>query len=169
MTETNTQVQSDFDAWLESQDEGVKTLISERFSKLENTIRATRKERDDFSVELKSISKKITQDTEAKTQIDELTNRLTKAEKKSQFIEKAITNGCKRPSAAYLIAETDKLYTEDGEPDWERIRTEIPELFSVVNTNNNAGNGANQRPVVNENKAFKDALSKGTVSVKAKL
>jgi ribosomal protein S20 len=162
MSTKKEEVKDTFDKWLETQAEEVKTLIADRFSSLENTVKATREERDTFKNELKEISKKVTGDSEAGIQISELSKRLEASERKSNFIDQAVKNGVIRPNAAYAIATTENLYDDKGNPDWNKIRESIPELFKVTNTSNNAGSGTNQKalPGNSVNDRIREAANK---------
>lgn len=164
----NEEVKTAFEDWLDSQPDETKTLIQERFSSLENSVKATRTERDGYSKELKELSKKLGKDNEATTHINELTAKLDKSEKKAAFIEDASNNGCKRPSVAYTIAEAEQFYTEDGLPDWDKIREAVPELFTAQSLNTDAGSGTNKKPLGDPNKAARTRLSNGTVRIRVK-
>jgi uncharacterized coiled-coil DUF342 family protein len=151
MSSKKEEVKNQFDSWLETQTEEVKTLLAERFSSLENTVKATREERDTFKNELKDLSKHVDENSEAGKQLTEAISRADAAEKKSNFIVEAVKQGAKRPTAAYAIAETEKLFDDKGNPDWNKIRESVPELFTVVNTSNNAGSGTNTSSLPNKN------------------
>jgi hypothetical protein len=139
-----TEQEFSYETWLESQDEKIKAGIQNHFQGLLNSVKATREERDTLSKELKKLAKEVDENSDAGKQIGELNARLAAAEKKSNFIEQAVKQGVIRPGAAYAIATTENLYTEQGEPDWGKIRESIPELFKVTNTSHNAGSGTNQ-------------------------
>jgi uncharacterized coiled-coil DUF342 family protein len=151
MSTKKEEVKSKFETWLESQSDEVKTLIQERFESLENTVHATREERDNLNKELKDLSKSIDENSEAGKQLTEAISRADAAEKKSNFIVEAVKQGAKRPTAAYAIAETEKLFDDKGNPDWNKIKESVPELFTVANTSNNAGSGTNQSSLPNKN------------------
>ena len=144
MNSNKEEVKATFEKWLETQDEGVKTLIAERFQALENTVAAVREERNGYSKELKAVGLKLEKGSEAETLIADLNNRLSVSEQKSNFLSRAITEGCTRPSAAYSIAKSENLIT-DGEVDWKKVRETVPELFKVKDTQTNAGSGT-QKP-----------------------
>lgn len=134
-------VKDQFETWLETQTDEVKELISKRFEALTNTVRATRDERDSISKTLKEVSKKVETDSDAGKLVSDLQAKLQASERKASFIEAATKEGVIRPSAAYTIASTENLFTEDGSPDWARIRESVPELFKVQTVKANAGSG----------------------------
>ncbi len=106
-----------FKEWLAQQPADVQTLIGERFTALDNSVKATRTERD-----------------EAK-------NNLGGATRKATFFEQASTLNCRNPKVAYALAVTDNLFKEDGSPDWDKVKSAYPDGFSTVNAKTNAGNG----------------------------
>jgi len=163
MSTKKEEAKSKFEEWLETQDESTKTLIQERFEVLESTVKATRQERDTFKGELKDLAKKIDENSDAGKAVSELQTRLAQAEKKSNFIEQAVKQGVKRPSAAYAIANTENLFKEDGSPDFEKIKESVPELFTIINTNNNAGSGSKTAlPGKSVNDRIREATNKQT-------
>ena len=116
----------------------MKSLIGERLTSLENTVRATRTERDD--------AKKLSD----------------AATKKATFYETAYSQNCTRPQAAYALATTENLFTQDGQPDWTRIQQALPEVFKSANGNGNAntkaGAGTQTQPKLTDaNDAFRNA------------
>jgi sugar-specific transcriptional regulator TrmB len=145
------EVKTKYEVWLETQPDEVKELLKERFESLENTVKATREERDTFKGELKELAKKVTDDSEAGIQISELSKKLELSERKANFIVEAVKNGATRPTAAYAIATAENLYDDKGNPDWNRIKESVPELFKVTNTSNNAGSGTNKNALPNKN------------------
>jgi hypothetical protein len=150
-----------YDEWFGEQTEEVKAMIEEHNKGLHNSVKATRDERDALSKELKKLAKEVDENSEAGKQLGELRSKLEFAERKSNFIEEAVKNGAKRPSAAFAIASTENLFLEDGTADWKKIKESIPELFSVTNTNTNAGSGTNTALPKNDvNQRFREAANK---------
>lgn len=151
-----------YEQWFGEQAEEVRAMIEEHNKGLLNSVKATRDERDALSKELKKLAKEIDEHSEAGKQLGELRAKLEQAEKKSNFIEQAVKQGVKRPTAAYAIANTENLFLEDGNPDWGKIKESVPELFTVTNTSNNAGAGTNQNalPKRDVNTAIREAANK---------
>lgn len=136
--------QQAWDTWFNGLDETTKDLINERFHGLENTVRATRQERDTAQ------------------------GNLDVATKKANFFETAHSSGCQNPKVAFALATTDNLFKEDGSPDWEKIKSAYPEGFKSqkVTVNANAGAG-NSQPVALQgndraNNAIREAAGKTT-------
>lgn len=153
--------QMDYETWFGEQTEEIKSMIEEHNKGLHNSVKATREERDSLAKELKKLSKEIDENSEAGKLVSDLQAKLQQAERKSTFIEQAVKQGIKRPTAAYAIAVTENLFKEDGNPDFEKIKESIPELFTVTNTNTNAGSGTNTAlPKRDANQAIREAASK---------
>ena len=149
-----------YESWIGEQSEEVKAGIEEHYNGLLNTVKATRDERDALSKELKSLAKNIDENSEAGKQLGELRTKLAEAEKKSIFMEQSVTRGVKRPSAAYAIANADNLYLKDGQPDWDKIKESVPELFTPQSINSDAGSGTSKKPEGNFNTSIRKALEK---------
>jgi hypothetical protein len=147
----------EFDLWLEKQDEPTKNLIANRFSKLEATVKATREERDGFSKSIKELMGKAEKGSEIEKSLLEMTEKAKNSEKRAIFMEKAVSEGCLRPGVAFQVAVSDGLFDEQGEPDFKKLKTSIPELFKVVNSNTHAGAGT-QQPVLKSSDPIGDAI-----------
>jgi len=141
---------SNYEKWFEAQPQEVKDLLTERFTALENTVKATRQERDSLSTELRELGKKAEKGSELELKLSEITSRMTQAEKKATFLEKAHKEGCLRPSAAYAIASAENMFDDQGEPDFKKLRETTPELFRVRDTKTNAGSGTRQAAITSD-------------------
>ena len=91
-----------FDEWIAGQDEPVKELISTRFTALENTVKATRDERDALKGQLKDLLKTAEKGSELEKSLTDAMSRLDAAEKKAAFLEEAIKPGieCRNPNCS---------------------------------------------------------------------
>ena len=137
-----------FEAWLEGQDEGIKGLVSKRFETLENTVRATRDERDNLSKQIKTLAKSQAEGSEAKTQLEAISAQLEETERRAAFLEEAYKPelACRNPKAAYLLAKAEGLFDKKGLPDWAALKREAPELFGAPVANANAARGTQNPP-----------------------
>jgi exonuclease VII large subunit len=137
-----------FEAWLEGQDEQVKTLYQSHSEKLLNTVKSTRDERDEFKKQLKDLSKKAEAGSELKQQLDAMSAQLEKAERRASFLEEAAKPEiqCRNPRAAWLLAIAEDLFDKKGLPDWAALKREAPELFGTPTANANAGRGTQNPP-----------------------
>jgi hypothetical protein len=142
-----------FEAWLDTQDEPIKALVSKRFETLEHTVRATREERDGFSKQIKALAKGQAEGSDAKKQLEEMGAQLEKTEKRAAFLEDAMKPEiqCRNARAAWLIAEASDLFDKKGLPDWAAIKREAPELFGQTVAHANAGQGTQQPPSPHQN------------------
>ena len=138
----------DFDAWLASQDESIKGLIETRFTTLENTVKATRGERDGFAQEIKKLAAGQKEGSEARAQLDNISAKLEATERRAAFLEEAMNPALqvRNPRAAWLLAEAGNHFKKNGTPDWDAIKQEAPELFGLPTARANAGNGTQTPP-----------------------
>lgn len=137
-----------FDDWLGSQDESIKELIESRFTTLENTVKATRGERDTLAQDIKKLAKEQKEGSEARVQLDKMSAQLEATERRAAFLEEAMNPAiqCRNARAAWLLADAGQLFTKRGTPDWDAIKREAPELFGTPTARANAGNGTQQPP-----------------------
>lgn len=133
---------SDFDKWLEAQDEAAKTLIADRFSALENTLTTLKDENKSYKDTVTDLQGKVKAGSEEAISIAALNEKLAKSEKKASFFEASVSQRCTNAKLAYLAAEADGLYDTNGNPDWKKIKESVPELFTAARGNRDAGAGA---------------------------
>ena len=147
-TEPASETPKDFETWLQGQDETVKDLYGKHSEALLNTVKATRKERDDFAKQIKELAKGQAEGSEARKALDEMSARLETSERRAAFLEDAMKPEvqCRNARAAWLLAEAEGLFDKKGNPDWASIKREAPELFGVPVANANAGQGTQQPP-----------------------
>ena len=142
-----------FEEFLEAQPEPVKALYNSHSEALLNTVRATRQERDDFAKQIKSLSKGMAEGTDAKKQLEEMSAQLEKTERRATFLEEAMKPevSCRNAKAAWLLAEAGNLFDKHGQPNWQAIKAEAPELFGIPAANANAGQGTGTPPPPQKN------------------
>ncbi len=141
-----------FETWLAAQPKETQDKVSPLFSahveKLQSTVKATRKERDDLSVELRDTAKKLDKESNERKALEETADKLDAANRRADFYEDATSHNCRNPKAAYIIAEKENLFTKAGLPDWKRIEETAPEFFGEVKKKlpikKTAGNGNEQ-------------------------
>jgi len=150
-TATTTQTQEgatpeSWDAWLQAQPDTVKSLYQTHTAGLQNTVKATRQERDDLARQIKDLLPKAEKGSELEKSLTEFSQKLDAAEKRAQFVEEAVKPeiGCRNPKAAYVLAAAENLFTRSGAPDWNAIKAAAPELFGTPSTPGNAGNGTDK-------------------------
>ena len=144
---------ANFEVWLEGQDAKVKELYTAHSESLLNTVRATRKERDDFAKQIKELAKGQAEGSETRQQLDEMSVRLETSERRAAFLEEAMKPElqCRNAPAAWKLAQADNLFSRNGSPDWAAIKAEAPELFGIVTAQANAGTGTATPPPASKN------------------
>lgn len=137
-----------FETWLEKQPDDVKSLYQSHVTGLQNTVKATRDERDALKQQIKDLLPKAEKGSELEKSLTDFSTKLEVAERRATFVEEAIKPeiGCRNPKAAYAIAFADNLFDRRGNPDWTAIKAAAPELFGSPSVNGNAGAGTNQQP-----------------------
>lgn len=131
-----------WEGFMEDQPDDVKALFDEHIKGLKDTIKTTRTERDNLSVQLKKLSKDLDKHPELQKTVDDLQKDLDAANQRADFYAEAPGEGCKNIKAAYALALSASLFDSRGLPDWEAIRDEAPELFSKGRTlDTDAGKG----------------------------
>ena len=138
-----------WDAYLETLPAEVKTLYDNHVTGLQNTVKATRDERDEFKGKLQEITQALDgkKPEEAVRLLGEMTSQLDTANKRIAFLEEAGKSeiGCSNPGAAWLMAQAGDLFDRRGNPDWEAIKQAAPELFKKTAPAGNAGAGTGSR------------------------
>ena len=132
-----------FDEWIQAQDEPIKQAFEAHTTGLKNTVHATRQERDALAKEIKELSKKAEVDSDMQKSLNELSSKLEITEKRATFAEEAVKPeiGCTNPKAAWLVAVAQDAFDRKGNPDWNAIKNEAPELFGKPAAKGNAGAG----------------------------
>ena len=150
-----------FDEWVGKQDKDIQNLIGNRFEALENTVRSTRQERDDFAKQIKELSSKADKGSDLEKSLTELSGKLESAEKRATFAEQGIKPeiGCTNIKAAYALAVTDDLFDKSGNPDWNQIKQTAPELFRKAGSTD-GGAGGKTPPVTDINAAIRAAAGR---------
>lgn len=157
-----------YEQWIGEQSEEIKAGIEAHYQGILNTAKATRQERDDLDKKLKRLAKEVEVGSDAEKTISEMRGQLANETKRANFFEGANKQGIKNAKLAFALANTDNLYTDEGTPDWDKIKENAPELFNAQAINSNAGSGTNQRPAVDSSKAVRDALkTSGTIKIKS--
>jgi len=122
-----------FESWLDKQSDEIKTkakpLFTAHIEKLQNTVKATREERDDFSKQLRDATNKLAKDSEERKRLEDIANQYDEQTRRADFYEDSFSQNCHNPKAAYAIAKSENLFTKSGAPDWKKIQEVVPEFF----------------------------------------
>jgi hypothetical protein len=144
------QAPKDFEGWLAVKgDDTAKALYQQHITGLQNTVTATREERDALNNRIKGIAKTLGTDPEkAKSEMDKLSTDLQEANRKIEFLQDAGKPEieCLDTNLAWLLATSKGLFRANGSPDWPAIRKEAPRLFGKpmidIGAGSGTGNGA---------------------------
>jgi len=137
-----------WDEALETLDEPLRELYSQHVTGLQNTVKATRTERDTLKARLDALVQGLDgQDpAEVKRQLTEMQGDLQTANARAAFFEEAGKSECRNPTAAWAIAQAQALFDARGNPDWSALREVAPELFGRASPPGNAGAGVGNEP-----------------------
>ena len=142
-----------FEAWLEGQSDEVKNRFAEGTTGLKSALTSERENSKTLSGQLKELQGKVAEGSEAAKQIAQLQaqiadkdKRIAESERREAFSAGAKKAGCSNSKAAYAIAVSGDLFKKNGDPDWDAIKAEAPELFGKKNPDGNAGNGTGGDP-----------------------
>lgn len=152
---------ADFDSWLAAADEPTKAIVNARFAALDNTVKATRTERDDFKKQIKDLQPLAAKGSELEASLTELSTRIELADRRANFAEEALKPevGCSNSRAAFLVATADNLFDRKGAPLWDKIKAAAPELFKVPVANAAPGAGTGLQPAgTNSHSAMNDFI-----------
>ena len=144
---------ANWETWFEAQDATVKELYKQHSEGLLNTVKATRKERDDLSNEIKKLAKGQAEGSDARKALDAMGEKLEATERRAAFLEDAMRPEiqCRNPRAAWLLADAGGHFDKHGRPTWDAIKKEAPELFGVAIAQANAGAGTGKPPTPAQN------------------
>lgn len=126
-----------FDTWIATQDDAVKTLLEARDAPLRNALQQERENAKGLAKQIRELSGKLDQNSDAAKQLTELSGKLETEQKRADFYEAATAAGCRNLRLAWLAASVDGLTLE-------QVRTQHPDLFGATRPATNAGNGAQQ-------------------------
>lgn len=138
-----------FDTWLGSQDETVRGLLDGHTQGLKSALESERDQRKTLAKQIKDMTGKLDASSDAAKQLSEISGKLEQTERRAAFFEDAAKPeiGCSNPRAAFLVASAEGLFHKSGEPNWQAIKAEAPELFAGRKTAaGNAGTGTNSPP-----------------------
>lgn len=155
----------DFETWLSEQPDTVRGGYENHTAKLKRALEEERSQRKEFTKQLRELTGKAEEGSEAKKALDAMSSRAEQAEQRAAFYESAGRPeiGCTNPKAAFLVAQAEGLFTRSGEPDWTAIKTQVPEFFTRKVPPGNAGNGHNApaAPAADMNAFIRTAAGRG--------
>ena len=143
-----------WDEFMAKQPEEVKALYATHTTGLQNTVKATRQERDDLAKQTKELLTKVEKGSEAEKALTDTLAKLEASERRAAFLEEATRPeiGCRNPKAAYALAQAEQLFDRRGAPAWADIKAAAPELFGApAAPPANAGTGTGTPPASGKN------------------
>jgi len=146
-----------FDTWLESQPDELKKKVTELYesnvSGLKTALKSERDEKKGLSAQLKELLPKAEKGSELEKQLTEMASKAESAERRAFFAEEAIKPeiGCRNIRAAFALATAEDLFDKRGNPNWDEIKSQAPELFGAGTANANAGVSTNKDPKPKQN------------------
>ena len=150
-----------FEVWLESQPDEVKTRIEERTQGLRTALNSERDNSKSLSKQLKELQAAAEKGSELEKQLTALQSKLEESQRYGAFMDSAAGAGCSNAKAAYRIAKADdSFWKRNGEPDWDAIKAEAPELFGKKKPEGNAGSGTGTDPNAGKLNWFDDRIRK---------
>lgn len=132
-----------FEAWLASQGEESRQLVTGHISKLQGALTDERTQRRTLAKQIDDLSQQAEQGSQLRGQLEKLSADFEGMSRKAGFYESApaeVTN----LRLAWLVANDAQLVDAQGKTDWAKLRTVAPELFKRVTPPANAGAGAKQ-------------------------
>lgn len=143
-TQQNQQTPPDFDTWLNSQTEDVKTLLNGHTAGLKNALKSERESRSKLEQQLRDAAEKVEKGSETETQLIQLADQMSEASRKVDFYEAAHAAGVKNLKLAYTVAVSDEMFDKRGNVNFETMKQSYPELFGSAPKapTGNAGSGA---------------------------
>lgn len=154
------QTQKTWEEVLKGLPEDQQKLYTEHTTGLQNAVKATRDERDDLAKQIKDLLPKAEKGSELEKSLTEALGKLDDADKRANFAEQAIKPeiGCRNVKAAFALAKEGDLFKKNGDPDWEAIKKEAPELFGplIPEGNGGSGTGDDQKPPVDMNQWIRE-------------
>ena len=142
-TPEDTQPQT-WEAWLESQDEGVQTLYQQHTRGLKSALESERDARKTIESQLRDLSQELEQGSAAREKLDALSADFDQAQRRVEFYESAPAD-LSNARLAWLAAQESEAFDRRGNVQWDTLRERYPELFNKQPTSvrtANAGTSA---------------------------
>lgn len=138
----------DWDGWLKTQSEDVRKLYDGHIDGLKSALNKERDARKDLSRQLKDLAGKAEQGSDLQNQLNKASADLEEANARADFFEEAATKGVKNPKLAFVVAKQDGLIDGKGRVNWETLKEQYPELFTMAAKppKGGAGDGTGRAP-----------------------
>jgi hypothetical protein len=128
--ESETPTPPAFDAWLQEQPEEVKGLLDGHVKGLKNALQSERDEKRKLQNDLEKVAKGFLEEgSEARKAVEKISGDLDNANRRVEFYEDAIPQGCSNPKLAWLAAVEIAAIDGRGKVNWDALKEQFPELF----------------------------------------
>lgn len=133
----------DFNQWLETQPDNVRSLIDGHIKGLTTALSSEREARKTFEKQVRDLATKAELGSEAQKQLTAMAERIQAAEQQQAFYDEAHTQGVSNLKLAYMAATADGLLDARGHVNWEQLKKSYPQLFGATGgpPRGNAGAG----------------------------
>lgn len=136
-----------FDDWIAEQPDDVREMLESHTSGLKSALDTERESRKDLQKQLRDLAENAEAGSDAQNELTAMADKLDASDRKAAFYEAAHANGVNNLKLAYLVATQDELFDKKGNPDFDAMKTNYPQLFgSKTVTAGNAGSGTETEP-----------------------
>lgn len=145
----------DFEAWVDSQDEGVQQAYDVHLKKLKNALEQERKSTKQLAAQLRELQTSSASAEDLKKQITDLGTQLEVANQRAEFTTQVMEQRCNNLQLAWLAyqAEKDEYTNGKGQVDIAAFVAAYPQLFDKKGQPapppSGAGNGTGTQPQKN--------------------
>ena len=140
-----------WEAVVEALPEDQRGMFDEHVRGLRSALETERGQRKDLSKQLRDATDSLEEGSAARDSLEALQEKLDEAEQRADFSEAAVAEGVANPRLAYLAAQQIEAFDRRGNPDWEALKTQFPELFQKpAPPPANAGAGTSSTPAAGQ-------------------
>lgn len=120
----------DWETWHGALPKNIQTLIADHESGLKTALGSEREARGKAEKDLRAVAKKLEEGSEAQKEVLKLADAVAVGNTKADFYEDAHAAGVSNLKLAYHVATTEDLFDKRGNVDFEKMKTDFPELFT---------------------------------------
>lgn len=119
-----------FEAWIEKQDDKVKSLLEGHTKSLKSALDTERGSRKDLEKQVRDLASKAEKGSAAETQLTALADKLSDSDRRADFFDAAHKAGATNLKLAYITAKEEDLFDKKGNVDFVQMKKSFPELFA---------------------------------------
>ncbi len=142
---SNATPSTQYDSWesvLENLDADAVELYNSNVLGLKSALASERQSHKDLSKQLKDAMGKLEKGSEAGKQVANLISQLDIANTRVSFMEESSSHNVSNPKLLWLAVSQSADPVDVSKLDWDKLRSEYPELFKAVQASANAGAGS---------------------------